>query len=48
LTAFHDGLRRLSDCKTMRLLPFSAPPEQLPEPEYALLDGTAVVYYASR
>jgi hypothetical protein len=48
LTAFHDGLRRLSDCKAMRLLPFSAPPEQLPEPEYALLNGTAVVYYASR
>lgn len=48
LTSFHDGVRRLSDCKAVRLLPFTAPPEQLPEPEYALLDGSAVVYYAAR
>jgi hypothetical protein len=47
LTAFHDGLRRLTDGKAVRLLPFVAPPEQLPEPEYALLDGGAVVYYAA-
>jgi hypothetical protein len=48
LIAFHDGLRRLADGKALRLLPFVAPPEQLPEPEYALLDGTAVVYYAAK
>ncbi len=47
LLAFHDGLRRLHDRKTLRLLPFSAA-EAMPEPEYALLDGTAVYYYAAR
>jgi hypothetical protein len=48
LTAFHDGLRRLNDRRALRLMPFTAPPEQLPEPEHALLDGTAVFYHAAR
>ena len=48
LLTFHDGLRRLHDRKTLRLLPFTAPPEEIPEPEYALLDGAAVYYHAGR
>lgn len=47
LTGFHDGLRRLSDCRAVRLLPFTAAPEQIPQPEYALLDGAAMLYYAA-
>jgi hypothetical protein len=48
LTEFHDGLRRLGDYKAVALAPFTGPPEQLTEPEYALLDGATVLYYASR
>jgi hypothetical protein len=48
LTEFHDGLRRLSDYKAVALAPFAGPPEQLAEPEYALLDGATVLYYARR
>jgi hypothetical protein len=48
VVAFHDGLRRLHDRRAVRLLPFPDPPDQLPEPEYALLDGARVLYYAAR
>jgi len=48
LTGFHDGLRRLVDLRVLRLLPFTAPAGQLPQPEYALLDGATVLYYAGR
>jgi hypothetical protein len=48
LTAFHSGLRRLQDGRVLRLLPFPDAPEKLPEPEYALLDGSAVLYYAEK
>jgi hypothetical protein len=48
LTAFHDGLRRLHDRRSVRLLPFAGPPGELPEPEFALVDGVAVLYYARR
>jgi hypothetical protein len=48
LTDFHDGLRRLSDYRAVRLTPFTGPAEQLSEPEYALLDGATVLYYATR
>jgi hypothetical protein len=48
LTAFHDGLRRLRDGRALRLLPFTDPTQQLPEPEYALLDGAAMFYYVAR
>jgi hypothetical protein len=48
LTDFHDGLRRLDDYRAVNLLPFSGPAEQLPEPEYALPDGPAFLYYAAR
>ena len=48
ITAFHDGLRRLQEHRVLRLLPFTAPPGELPQPEYALLNGENVVYYAAR
>lgn len=44
---FHAGLRRLHDRAAVRLLPFEGTGE-LPEPEYALLDGTTVYYFAAR
>jgi hypothetical protein len=43
---FHSGLRRLYDRGVLRLLPFEGTGE-LPEPEYALLDGPAVIYFAA-
>jgi hypothetical protein len=48
LTTFHNGLRRLQDNRVVRLLPFPDPPEKLPEPEYALLDGGAVLYFVEK
>jgi len=48
VTAFHDGLRRLQDQRVIRLLPFAGPPDELPQPEYALLDGATFMYYAAR
>jgi hypothetical protein len=44
---FHSGLRRLYDRGVLRLLPFEGP-DALPEPEYALLDGPTVIYYAAK
>jgi hypothetical protein len=48
ITAFHDGLRRLYDRRAVRLLSFKGQPDELPEPEFALLDGAAVLYYVAR
>jgi hypothetical protein len=45
---FHDGLRRMHDRRALRLLPFTAPPGELTQPEFALLDGATVLYYAGR
>ena len=42
---FHAGLRRLHAAGSLQLLPFDAA-NGPPEPEYALPDGTAVLYYA--
>lgn len=44
---FHIGLRRLHDRGALRLLPFDGP-EGPPEPEYALLDGPAMYWFAAR
>lgn len=44
---FHLGLRRLHDRGVLRLLPFDEP-DGPPEPEYALLDGPAMFYFAAR
>lgn len=43
---FHDALRRLSGEKRLKLLPFTQALYQLPEPEFALLAGREVMYYA--
>jgi hypothetical protein len=47
LKDFHIGLRRLHDRGVLRLLPFEGA-DGPPEPEYALLDGPDVFYYAAR
>jgi hypothetical protein len=44
---FHTGLRRLQDRGVLKLLPFEQS-EELPQPEFALLDGTSMFYYAAR
>lgn len=43
---FHSGLRRLHDRGVIRLLTFEGE-DGPPEPEYALLDGAAVYYFAA-
>jgi hypothetical protein len=48
VAAFHDGLRRLREHHALQLLPCSGPAAEVPEPEYALLDGPMVLYYVSR
>jgi hypothetical protein len=47
VAAFHDGLRRLHERRSLRLHPAEGPAD-LGQPEYALLDGGAVLYYAAR
>ena len=48
VTAFHDRLRRLQERRALRLVAFTGPPSGIPEPEYALLEGTQLLYYATR
>jgi hypothetical protein len=48
VTAFHDGLRRLQEGRALRLVPANGPPAELPQPEFALFDRTAVFYYVAR
>lgn len=43
-----DGLRRLNDRHAIQLHPFAGSPSDLPQPEYALLDGASVLYYVTR
>jgi hypothetical protein len=45
LPGFHAGLRRLQERKVLQLFPHDGP-ESLPQPEFALLDGESVYYYA--
>ena len=45
--AFHEGLRRLHERRLLHLRP-AANLADLPLPEYALLEGAAVLYYATR
>jgi hypothetical protein len=47
LRDFHLGLRRLHDRGAVRLLPHEGP-DGPSEPEYALLDGSLVYWYAAR
>ena len=46
--AFHDGLRWLHDRQALRLLPYAGRLDDLPQPEYALVDGVELLYYATR
>jgi hypothetical protein len=48
VTDFHDRLRRLRDRRALRLLPFTSPAGEIPEPEYALLEGATLLYYVAR
>ena len=43
---FHEGLRRLRERRALRLVPAKGGAE-LTQPEFALLDGGAVLYYAA-
>lgn len=46
LTEYHDGLRRLADVRAIRLS--EGVPDEIREPEYALLDGAKMLYRVSR
>jgi len=48
LTEFHDGVRRLADYKALSLVPFDGRPEEIADPEFAVLDGARVLYYVNR
>ncbi|MCX7700291.1 MAG: hypothetical protein N2039_05395 [Gemmataceae bacterium] len=48
LIDFHSGLRRLHDHRAIVLRPFDGPTDKIPEPEYALLDGAELMYFAAR
>ena len=47
VAAFHEGLRRLQEGRAVRLLPFTGPDADLPQPEFALFDRAAVLYYVA-
>jgi hypothetical protein len=47
VSAFHEGLRRLHERRLLHLRPATSLAD-LPQPEYALLDGASVLYYAAR
>jgi hypothetical protein len=46
--AFHDGLRLMQDRRVLRLQPFTGPADALQQAEYALFDGSTVLYYVVR
>lgn len=48
LANFHSGLRRLQDGRVVRLLPWTEGSTQMTQPEYALLDGGALLYFVAR
>jgi hypothetical protein len=45
---FQDGMRRLQRERVLRLAPYVGEPNDLPQPEYAILDGAVLLYYAIR
>jgi hypothetical protein len=47
VSTFHEGLRRLHERRLLHLQPATSLAD-LPQPEYALLEGAAVLYYAAR
>jgi hypothetical protein len=48
LREFHDGLRRLTEFRALTLEPFAGPPDQLLQPEFALLEGARVLYFVRK
>jgi hypothetical protein len=48
VSAFRERLRRLHDRRIVRLLPFNGLPENLPEPEWAMIEGSEVLYCVTR
>jgi hypothetical protein len=48
MNTFHAGLRSMQERGVLKLVPFTGTPEELPQPEYALLDGTTMCYYVTR
>ena len=48
MNAFHACLLGLQDRGVLKLVPFTGPLEDLPQPEFALLDGTTMCYYVTR
>jgi hypothetical protein len=48
MNAFHAGLRNMQERGVLKILPFTGPLEDLPQPEFALLDGTTMCYYVTR
>ena len=45
---FQDGLRRMSENKALRLLPFGTANGTTPEPEYIMCEGPDLLYYVGR
>lgn len=43
-----DGLRRLHDRHAIQLIRYAGTPGELPQPEFALLDGAEVFFYVAR
>jgi DNA-binding PadR family transcriptional regulator len=48
LIEFHDGVRCLHDHRVVELTAFNDSATNLPQPEYALIDGARVLYFVSR
>jgi hypothetical protein len=45
---FHEGLRLLRQRRALQLAAFRDSTDQLPQPEFALLDGAELLYFAGR
>jgi hypothetical protein len=48
ISAFHERLRRLQDRRLLRLIAFEGPASDISQPEFALADGTDLLYYVAR
>lgn len=48
MSAFHAGLRTMEERGVLKLVPFEGSLEELPQPEYALLNGTSMCYHVTR
>ncbi|MBX7103682.1 MAG: hypothetical protein K1X57_06350 [Gemmataceae bacterium] len=48
LADFQTGLHKLAETKALRLLPHTGPMSELTEPEYAIVSGLELLYYAVR